>query len=193
MRIIGITGGIGAGKSKVLEYLKDAFGAKICQADEVARDLQKKGQECHTRIVEHFGNGILTPEGELDRKELGHLVFADQKKLQWLNETVHPEVKRYIAKAIEEERKKGTKLFIIEAALLIEDHYDAICDELWYIHTSENVRRERLKQSRGYTDEKIDTILRAQLAEETFRMHCSAVIDNSGTFENTKKQVGELI
>ena len=92
MKVIGITGGVGSGKSRVLEYLKDAYGAVICQMDETARALQKKGTRCFERIVEAFGTGILDGQGELDRAALGSIVFADEEKLARLNGIVHPEV-----------------------------------------------------------------------------------------------------
>ena len=104
-------------------------------------------------------------------------MFADEKKLQRLNRIVHPRVKEYIRKKKEEEKEAGTRIFVVEAALLIEDHYEEICDELWYIHTPDEVRRKRLKESRGYTDERIDGIMKNQKSEKQFRNACSVVIE----------------
>ena len=102
-----------------------------------------------------------------------------------LNQITHPAVKAYIVDWIEQEKKKGTELFVIEAALLLEDNYDKICDVIWYIYTREEVRRVRLKESRNYSDEKIDSMIASQLPESYFREHCQIVIDNSGDFEDT--------
>lgn len=93
---------------------------------------------------------------------------------------------------IREEEKKGTDYFFIEAALLIEDHYDTIVDEMWYIYADEDTRRKRLKESRGYSDSKIDDIFASQSSDDVFRRFCSVVIDNSGSIEDTKIQLTEL-
>ena len=193
MKVIGITGGIGSGKSRVLSYLEEKHHAVICQADRVAWELQEPGQKCYLEIVEYFGTGILNEDTTINRTELGQIVFHDDEKLYLLNEMMHPAVKIEIQNRISQEREKGTKLFFLEAALLIEEHYDEICDELWYIYTSEPIRRQRLKESRGYSDEKIDAIMATQLSEETFRKVCKIVIENNGMFEETCKSLDDAV
>ena len=126
MKVIGITGGVGSGKSQVLAYLKEKHHAVICQADQVAWDLQKPGQKCYREIVEHFGHGILNEDKTINRKVLGRRVFADHAELCVLNAIMHPAVKEEIQCRVLKEREKGTKLFFLEAALLIEEHYDEI-------------------------------------------------------------------
>ena len=185
MKIIGITGGVGSGKSQVLSFLEEKYNAVICQADQVAWKLQEPGQSSYVAIVDYFGDDILNEDKTINRSALGQIVFNNDKKLQKLNEITHPAVKNYIKEQIELEKNKGSKLFIIEAALLLEDHYDEICDEIWYIFTREEVRRERLKESRNYTDEKINSMIASQQTEEYFRQHCQLTIDNSGNFEDT--------
>ncbi|WP_461812826.1 dephospho-CoA kinase [Faecalimonas sp.] len=193
MRVIGITGGIGVGKSCVLNLMEEAYGAVICQTDIIAHQLQKKGEECYQKIVRVFGKTILTKEGEIDRKILGMIVFDDAEKLQKLNEIVHPVVKEEVKRKIEEAKKEKCKYFLIESALLLEDHYEEICDELWYIYADEKVRRERLKAFRLMDDEKIDLVMKAQAPEDVFRKYCHKIIDNSGTIENTRKQIEQAI
>ena len=112
---------------------------------------------------------------------------------QKLNGIVHPEVKKWVEQDIEEKKKRKVPLYVIEAALLPEAGYEDICGEMWYIYAEESVRRERLKQSRGYSDEKIARMMEAQSPERVFRSACQAVIDNSGTFDNTKRQIGEIL
>jgi dephospho-CoA kinase len=121
-------------------------------------------------------------------------IFTDKELLTQVNQIVHPAVKNHIMRRLNEE-KAADRLdyFFIEAALLIEDGYDKIVEELWYIHADEQVRRCRLKESRGYTDEKIDSILKGQLSEKDFLGHCQVVIDNSGTLENVYKQLNEKL
>ena len=193
MKVIGITGGIGSGKSQVLSYLEKKIHAVICQADQVAWELQKPDQKCYEEIVEYFGTSILNKDKTINRKALGQIVFNDDAKLYALNGIMHPAVKTEIQKRILQEKEKGTKLFFLEAALLIEEHYDEICDELWYIYTSEPIRRQRLKESREYSGEKIDAIMATQLSEEIFRKECKIVIENNDVFDETCKRLDDAI
>ena len=192
MKVLGITGGVGSGKSEVLRWLEDAYGAYVCQMDETAKELQKKGTDWFRQIEEHFGSRVVGRDGELDRAELSRIVFSEEKELQALNEIVHPAVIRRVKEDIAQKTEEGASLYVVEAALL-PDAGKELCDELWYIYTKEDVRRERLKASRGYTDERITRMIASQPGEERFRSACSAVIDNSGDFEDTKRQIGERL
>lgn len=189
MKIIGITGGVGSGKSRVLSFMEEAYKAVICQADHVAWKLQEPGEKSYCEIVAHFGTEILNEDRTINRKKLGQIVFGDDAKLQILNQIMHPAVKEYIKEQIRLEREKETTLFVLEAALLLEEHYDEICDEVWYIYTCEEIRRVRLKESRQYSDEKINAIIASQLSEEYFQKHCQIIIDNSGNFKDTCIQI----
>ena len=189
MKIIGITGGVGAGKTQILEYLNNKYGATVCQADKVAKQLQKKGGVCYDAIISHFGEGILDEKGELNRSLLADIVFNDQKELEILNGIVHPAVKEEIKKKIAQEERRHTNIFIIESALLIEDNYDEICDELWYIYVKDEIRKKRLIFSRGYDAKKVDEIIAAQLPKDEFLRYCDRVIDNSGVFAETMMQL----
>lgn len=193
MKIIGITGGVGSGKSRVLSFMEEHYHAVVCQADHVAWKLQEPGEQCYEELVSFFGTSVLCPDGKIDRSVLGSIVFSDADKMQRLNQIMHPAVKSYILEWISREEEKGTAYFIIEAALLLEEQYQLICHEIWYIYCDEAVRRSRLKESRGYTDEKISAMMTAQLPEQTFRENCQVVIDNSGDFEHTCVQVERAI
>lgn len=191
MKFIGITGGVGAGKSAILHYIEQEYSAKVLLADELAHTLMQPGTQCFEEIADTFGGeDIFTPEGALDSQKMAQVIFSDAGNRERMNGIVHPAVKREILRQVEEERKKQQiSYFILEAALLIEDGYDKICDELWYIYTSKENRRARLKESRGYSDEKIDAIFNSQLSEETYREYCKVVIDNNGTLEETFRQI----
>ena len=189
MKIIGITGGVGSGKSEVINFIARRFDATVVQADAVGHLLMKPQNACFEPIVALFGPEILREDGNLDRAKIASIVFSDKEMLEKLNAIVHPAVKNYIKKAIEIEKENETTLFVIEAALLIEDHYDEICDELWYVYADEQTRTERLKLHRGYSDEKIRDMFANQLSEEEFSLHCHFEIDNSGDFEDTKAQI----
>ena len=194
MKVIGITGGVGAGKSEILKYLKEKYGAIVIEADKVGHLLMEPGGACYYSIVEKFGSSILNGDQTINRGKLGKIVFADEGLLAELNKIIHPRVKSHIVSEIAKERAyHRTKYFVVEAALLIEDHYDVICDEMWYIHTDASVRAERLKETRGYDDEKIASICANQKSPEEFRSACQVVIDNSGDLAGTQKQIDEQL
>lgn len=189
MKVIGITGGVGAGKSAVLSYLEEAYDAHVILADWVANKIKEPGECCYDAIVKLLGDSILTEGGFINRRRMGQLIFSDQDLLRKTNEIIHPAVKTYIIDEMNKAKEEGVSIFVIEAALLLEDNYRAICDELWYIYTREEVRRERLKASRNYTDDYITSIMKKQLPDEVFRRECDFVIDNSDILEDTKKQI----
>lgn len=193
MRKIGITGGVGSGKSLVLQDLRERFGAAVYEADQIAKDIQKAGTDCFCRIVEHFGKEILQLDGELDRKKLGAVVFSDREELKALNQIVHPAVIKEIRRLSEEEETKGTEVFVLEAALLTDPVYRELLEEIWYIHVPEAVREERLERSRGYTKAQTESMMASQPSEEEFQACADAVIENGGTFEETKRQMDRLL
>lgn len=191
MRFIGITGGVGAGKSAVLDYLNEDKRYMVLLADEVAHDLMEPGTKCYDRLKKEFlEEDIYLPAGGFDRNKLAQVIFSDDDKRKRLNEIVHPSVKEFVIETVEKAQKEGiVSIVFFEAALLIEERYYEICDELWYIYTSEDNRRKRLKENRGYTDEKIDNIFDSQLKDEQFRQYCQVIIDNNGSIYDTRKQV----
>jgi dephospho-CoA kinase len=159
-------------------------------ADLVAHHIEEPGQACYYRIVENFGSSILNSDTTINRQRLAGIVFEDETKRLKLNQIVHPLVKEYIIGEIEKERRNGQiEFFIIEAALLLEDKYEVICDEVWYIHSKDELRRERLKSSRGYSDEKIDLIMKSQMKQEEFESKCDKIIDNNLSEKDTFAQI----
>ena len=193
MIILGITGAVGAGKSTIMNRLRERYGAYTIQADQVGHLLMKKGQICYDAILKQFGEEILAENGEIDRKKLGGIVFSNRRLLLKLNHIIHPAVKQHILDMVEEKRQEGCALFAMEAALLLEEHYDAICDDLWYIYVNDEVRRSRLKADRGYSDEKITEILENQLEDGIFRERCRYVVENNGDLDQTYEQMDKRI
>lgn len=194
MRIIGITGGVGAGKSEILAYIKEHYKCQVILADKVAHLVEKPGQKCYDELVILLGNDILYADGTINKVKMAEKIFTDKNVLEKVNGIVHPAVKKYIMQEIEDRRTEGKLDFIfVEAALLIEDGYSQIVDELWYIYSEIDIRRNRLKKSRAYSDEKINNILKGQLSDEEFRQHCRVVIDNNGTFADTCKQIDKKL
>ena len=189
MKIIGITGGIGAGKSAVLDYLKERYGAYIIQADQVGHMLMEPEGDCFLPVLELLGKEILDAQGKIDHQKAAALVFPDPQLLAQLNGIIHPAVKQEIRRQIAAQEQEGQSIFVVEAALLIEDHYEEICEELWYIYAEEAVRRRRLRNQRGYSEEKITDIFQSQQTEDVFRRECSYIVENNGDLQMTYLQI----
>ena len=190
MKIIGITGGVGCGKSEVIRYIIKKYNCFVIFADDLAKQLQEKGNLCYDKIVDLLGKQILDSEGNIEKSKMAEKIFGNKELLEKVNAIIHPAVKDYILAKIEEVKKMDNiDFFIIEAALQIEDGYGKIVDEMWYVYTSDETRRERLKQSRGYSDDKISQIFSKQLSKEQFMEHCSCIIDNNNPMEVTQKQI----
>lgn len=247
--VLGITGGVGAGKSTILSALHEQYGARIIECDEVGRALQQKGAACYAPMRRLFGDGILLPDGTIDRKAVARLIYTDAQKREALSRIVHPAVKAEVRRQLEvfnrqteagfsslrrsrgaaEDRAacraegqswsapglmiagqsdripdsqgkgagnvhpgKRRALAVVEAALLIDDHYEELCDEIWYIHTDDEKRRVRLRESRHYSDERITRMFEAQRSDASFRCHTQLTIDNTDDFvQNTFRQLKE--
>lgn len=190
MRLIGITGGVGAGKTTILEYIREHYLCRIYLADEVAHAVKEPGQPCYEALVSLLGREILEEDGHIHRGRMAERIFRDEGLLERVNAIVHPAVQDFLLERIREARQEGqTELFFIEAALLIECGYRDIVDEMWYIHASEDVRRKRLAESRGYSPEKIEQIMENQLTEDEFRRGSDFVIDNSKAPEESYRQI----
>lgn len=194
--IIGVTGGVGSGKSTVLEILKEKYGAHIIMADDVAKELMEPGGASYEAVVKAFGEEILadSPERRIDRKKLAAIVFGDEDKRELLNSLTHPQVKEEILKQFQKiYQKEPDALIVLEAALLIEGGYREILDCLWAVLADREVRIQRLMESRSYTREKALSIMESQLSDAEFRAHADYVIDNSGSLENTAEQIAKIL
>lgn len=190
MKIIGITGGIGAGKSEILAYIQNRYRARAILADQVANDIKKPQGRLYEPLVGLLGREVLADDKTIDKGKMARIIFGNQEKLAAVNALVHPAVKQYILDGIETERALcRLDWLFIEAALLIEEHYERIVDEMWYVYAPEDVRRERLKRNRGYSDEKITAIMARQSPETVFREKCQFVIDNSAGLEKAYEQI----
>lgn len=201
MITIGVTGGVGSGKSEVLKFLKSHYNCRILMADNAAKDLEAPGGAVYEPLVQLLeqyptsstlktGESLLDENGFIRTKEMAARMFANPELRAKVNGLIHPAVIKYIVDSIEEEKQKGElDYFFLEAALLIETGFDRIVDHMWYIFCNEAERRRRLAASRGYSDEKTTQIIQSQLSEEEFRNHCDQVIDNSGSIEETGEQI----
>lgn len=194
MKVYGITGGAGTGKSEVIKMLQQNFGGCVIMSDEVARELMQKGNISYQLIVEYFGRDILMDDGEIDRKKLADHVFNNKEALEKLNSMTHPYVKEEIRKLIAEAEASGECRFVaLESAILLECGYEDICDEFWYVYTKPEIRRQRMKETRNYSDEKVDSVMRNQQPDEVFFEQCSFVIKNNTTLSDVYAQLKEKL
>ena len=193
MKIIGITGGVGAGKSTILDYLSQKYDAYVIQADKIGHLVMEPGGLCYEHVIALFGRQIIKNDKTIDRKQVSDVVFGNELMRQSLDAIIHPAVKTYILEEIRKQRQAGCRLLVIEAALLLEEKYDAFCDQVWYVHTDQEIRIERLMKSRGYTREKALSIIKRQASEAFFRQNTDCVITNNGLPEETWLQIEEGI
>ena len=194
MKVYCITGGAGTGKSEVIKMLQQNFGGCVIMSDEVARELMQKGNISYQLIVEYFGRDILMDDGEIDRKKLADHVFNNKEALEKLNSMTHPYVKEEIRKLIAEAEASGECRFVaLESAILLECGYEDICDEFWYVYTKPEIRRQRMKETRNYSDEKVDSVMRNQQPDEVFFEQCSFVIKNNTTLSDVYAQLKEKL
>lgn len=190
MKVYGITGGAGTGKSEVIRMLQDDFRGYVIMADEVARELTQKGHVSYRLIVDYFGRDILMEDGEIDRRKLADHVFNNEEALEKLNSMTHPYVKEEIKRQIAEaEASDNYRFAAVEAALLLECGYENICDEFWYVYTKPEIRRQRMKENRNYSDEKVDAVMRNQQPDEVFFDKCAFVIENNTTLDAVREQL----
>ncbi len=188
-RVIGITGGVGSGKSRILSVLKSEYAAEVIQADQVAAELEEPGQEGLALLVERFGTDILDWNGTLDRKAFADRVFADPAALADVNRIIHPLTIREMKRRIE---ASGATLVAVEAALFDEES-KKLCDEMWLIDTDEETRIGRLMRDRGYSYEKCKSIMKNQPSKKQFLALSDQVIDNNGSVEDIRRQLCERL
>ncbi len=194
MKVIGITGGIGSGKSLVTRIMEEKHGALVVNTDQIAKEQMDPGGVSYQEVVAFFGTDILAEDGTINRHRLSLIVFEDKEKLNKLNAITHPKVLVEVRKEIDRHRALADiPYLIIETALMIEAGYDFVCDEVWYVYASEERRRDWLKASRSYTDEKIDSIFASQSKADAFRQKFPKVIENIGAVSFLEEQVEKLL
>ena len=193
MITIGITGGVGAGKSTVLDFLEQEYQAYVMKADEIGHLVMEPGQSCYKPVIALFGKQIIKNDKTIDRRLVSDVVFSHPDMLEKLNHIIHPAVKEYILRQLDLKKEEGQRICVVEAALLLEDHYEEFCDTVWYIHTDSEIRIRRLMESRGYTREKSMSIIASQAPEEFFRAHTDYVVTNNADLEETWQQIREGI
>ncbi|MBR4014792.1 MAG: dephospho-CoA kinase [Anaerotignum sp.] len=193
MKVIGLTGGTGSGKSVVSRRLEKA-GARIVDADKIGHEIIEKGKPAYTEIVEYFGNGMLDEQGHIVRRRLGEIVFHDAQKLAFLNQCTHKyiiaEVKRQIAEAKEMGRAKAV---VIDAPLLLEAGLERLCDAVWVVFAEEEVRIRRIMERDGVSYELAQARIGKQKPWAEYEKAADVIIDNSRDIPFLEKQLQKLL
>jgi dephospho-CoA kinase len=190
-KVIGVTGGIGSGKSTVTRLLAE-LGALVIDADKVGHEVFKPGTDAWRDVVATFGKQVLTPAGEIDRKKLGEIVFNNPASLSRLNQIMHPRMSKLVVARIEEYRRQGVDVVVLEAPLLIEAGWVSLVDEVWVTVVSEPVAVERLRKTRGLAKRQSLARIQSQLTVEERIKHANVVINNDGDLDALRARVREL-
>ena len=191
MLVIGLTGGIGTGKSEVARLL-EGLGAEVISADQVGHQAYTPHSEIWEEVVREFGQDILQSSGEIDRKKLGAIVFSDPARLEQLNRIMHPRMARMVAGRIEQLRQAGAPVVVVEAALLFEAGWDSLVNEVWVTDSTEEAVVGRLKVRNGLDEAEALKRVRSQMSRSQRLERASVVVDNSGDKATLRRAVGAL-
>lgn len=189
MLTIGLTGGIGSGKSTVSRMLGE-LGAPIIDADKVGHAIYAPGGPAYSEVLAAFGRGILASDGTIERSKLGPIVFSDPGALKRLNSIVHPKMFARMREMIQELRAGGQQdPIVVEAAILIEANWQSLFDEIWLVTASKELIVERIERDRGLKPEQTEARIRAQLSDTERRRYSTLIITNDGTIDELREQV----
>lgn len=189
---IGLTGGIACGKSTVSAMLVRR-GAILIDADKIARDVVEPGSPVLARVAEQFGQAVIQPDGSLNRKKLGEIVFADKEARKLLESLLHPAIRAQLREQKETaEREQPDKLVVVDVPLLYESGYEHMYQEIMVVYVPREVQRERLIRRDGLSEAEADRRLDAQMPIEIKRERADILVDNSGSLEETERQIREF-
>ncbi len=192
MKIIGLTGNIASGKTEVAKIFKE-LGAKVIDADKIAREVVEPGEAAWQEVVEEFGGNILNPDGSINRKKLGEIIFNDDKKREQLNRITHPRIMTKLKETIDNYKKENVKLVIIEAALIVErGGLLKLIDELIVVSADAETQIERIMTRDGLRRDEALSRMESQMPISEKTKHATYIIDNSESLEETRKQVEEV-
>jgi dephospho-CoA kinase len=186
--IIGVMGGVGSGKSTVLNYLENNYEANIIEADKVAKEVMLPGNDVYNEIVKTFPEVIV--DNKIDSKKLSEIVFNDKEQLEKLNSITHPGAVKEIVSRI---KSSKNRIIVVESAILLGSGVEQYCDELWFVFCNRDTRIKRLIQTRGYSKEKCISVIESQPADEEYNKGADEFIDNSYSEENTREQIDLIL
>lgn len=183
--VIGITGGAGSGKSHIAEVLSTIYSVSHINTDRISEAQMKKGGCVYQPVLDYFGEEYLSDDGEINRKKLGEYVFNRPDELLVLNQITHPPVRAEVEQRIQQAKSENKDVILLETALLFEAGYESYCDEVWYVYAKRDVRKQRLTQTRGYTEERIRDMFKRQHTDQFFRNHADYVVENNRTSQKS--------
>jgi len=192
MRLIGLTGSIASGKSTVTRALRE-LGVPVIDADAIVREVQEPGTPVLAAIAQEFGPGVIRPDGSLDRKALGAIVFRDPARRRALEAIVHPEVRRRMLAEVERYRAEGRPAVVLDLPILFETGWEDLVDEVWVVYVDRETQKTRLMARDGLSAEEAELRIAAQMDLEEKVARADRVIDNRGTEAETRAQVAELV
>lgn len=188
MLVVGLTGGIGCGKSTVASVLRE-LGARVVDADQVAREVLAPGSPVLGKVVERFGPRILRADSSLDRNRLADIVFGDPQALADLNAITHPPIVEMIRQRIEEARNEGVQVLVVDAPLLLEAGMEGMVDEVWVVTCTREQQIERLCRRTGLSPREAEARMRAQMPLEEKMRRADRVIPNEGSLAQLRAEV----
>ncbi len=191
MFILGVTGGIGSGKSTVSSILRER-GVLVLDADEISRKVTEADGLAIDSIREAFGNKAIGSDNALNRKYMASVVFNDNTKLDLLSSIIHRYVFEYMNKVIDEERNKGTKAIVLDVPIPVKNGFVSACNRIWVVTCDEEVRIQRLLK-RGMTEDDARRRISVQMTDDEYLAIGNSEIDNSGTLDELETRVQELI
>ena len=191
MFVIGLIGGIGSGKSSVSAILH-SLGVEIIDADKVGHEAYTPNSEGWKKVISVFGQDIVGPENEIDRKKLGSIVFSDPSEMEKLNKLMHPIIHNLVEEKIKLLSHQGVKVVVLEAAILIEANWQDLTDEIWLAKSNQEVVIERVQLRNNFTREEIIKRIQSQMSNDEREKHSDIVIDNNGTIEQLEEKVKTL-
>ena len=189
--IIGLTGGIGAGKSAAASYL-ESLGAVQIDADAISHALTAAGGEALTEIREVFGDGVFNEDGTLDRRALSAQVFSDPAWRRALEGILHPRIQRIMMSRVDEAAENGAKLVFLNVPLLFETGMDALCDETWVIQVKPETQLQRVMERDGIDEEAAEARIASQMSQEDKAARATVVINNDHTLERLQAELNGL-
>ena len=189
--VIGLTGGIGTGKSEAARYLA-SLGAAHFDADAVSRALTAPGGTALNDIRERFGDGVFAPDGALDRAALGRIVFGDTARRRALEAILHPLVQREMLRQMDEAAESGAKVILLDVPLLFETGMDALCDETWCMTVDRETQISRVSARDQLTREEVEARIESQMPAEERASRATHVIDSGQSVERTRQALSQL-
>jgi len=191
MLVIGLTGGIGTGKTQVSEML-EKLGAAIVNADLLGHQIYVPQSEGWREVVEVFGEEVLAPNGEIDRTKLGSIVFGDLEALKKLNAITHPKIYALADESLKKLSEEGSEVAVLEAALLIEAKWTPLVNEVWVTTAPEQDVVKRIQERNGFTEEAIRSRIASQMTQEERITHADVIIENEGDLTELKTKIHKL-